>query len=129
MSGGPRARTGAARDGARAWYRGAMIVTLLVLVVAAVLEVGGDAAIRHALVRSAWPWAVLGAAGLVAYGVLVNANRTVAFNRLLGTYIVLFFVVSQLIGWAIFDERPSASLLAGGALIVAGGLVIQTGAP
>jgi drug/metabolite transporter superfamily protein YnfA len=98
-------------------------------VMAAVLEVGGDAAIRQGLLRSAWPWVVIGAAALVAYGVLVNTNRAVSFGRLMGTYIVLFFVVSQVIGWAVFGERLSPSLLAGGALIVAGGLVIQAGTP
>jgi small multidrug resistance family-3 protein len=106
-----------------------MIATLGVLVVAAVLEVGGDAAIRHGLTRPAWAWLAVGAAALVSYGVVVNTNRAVDFNRLMGTYIVVFFVVSQTIAWACFGERPSAPLLVGGALIVTGGFVIQTGAP
>ena len=49
--------------------------TLVILVLAAVLEVGGDAAIRHGLARSAWPIGLLGAAALVAYGFVINANR------------------------------------------------------
>jgi drug/metabolite transporter (DMT)-like permease len=69
----------------------------------------------------------LDAAALVAYGVLVNANRAGEFNRLMGTYIVVFFVVSQATAWACFGEHPSAPLLFGGALIE-GGFVIQTGA-
>ena len=45
----------------------------------------------------------------------------------MGTYIAVFFVVSQLIGMLAFGERPSARLLVGGALIVAGGIWIQLG--
>jgi drug/metabolite transporter (DMT)-like permease len=37
--------------------------------------------------------------------------------------------VSQAIAWAVFGDRPSTTLVLGGALIVAGGLVIQAGAP
>jgi len=106
-----------------------MIAFLGMLVVAAALEVGGDAAIRHGLARPAWAWLALGALALVAYGVVVNTNRAIDFNRLMGTYIVVFFVVSQTIAWTCFGERPATPLLIGGALIVAGGVVIQTAAP
>jgi small multidrug resistance family-3 protein len=106
-----------------------MLGMLTVLVAAAVLEIAGDAAIRHGLVRSAWPWLIAGSAALVTYGFTVNARRTIDFNRLMGGYIAVFFVVSQAIAWAAFGERPSAALVVGGALVVAGGLVIQAGAP
>jgi small multidrug resistance family-3 protein len=99
--------------------------TLVILVLAAVLEVGGDAAIRHGFVRSSWAAGLLGAAALVAYGVVINTNRSVDFGRLMGVYIVTFFLVSQAISGLAFGERPSLGLLVGGALIVAGGLVIQ----
>jgi drug/metabolite transporter superfamily protein YnfA len=105
-----------------------MIWTLAVLVAAAALEVGGDAAIRRGLLGPAWPLVVSGVVALAAYGLVVNTDRTIDFNRLMGTYIAVFFVVSQVLGWAVFGERPSAALLAGGALIIAGGLVIQAGA-
>jgi len=45
----------------------------------------------------------------------------------MGLYIAVFFVVSQVLSFVIFDERPGPTLLLGGALIVAGGLVIQSG--
>jgi len=70
-------------------------------------------------------WIVLGAGLLVAYGVFVNLNRTVDFSRLLGLYIVLFFVVSQLVGRVAFGEQATPGRLLGGALIVTGGAVIQ----
>ncbi len=106
-----------------------MVAPFVLLVLAALLEIGGDAAIRHGLGRSAWPWLLLGSVALVTYGFVVNARRAIEFNRLMGVYIAVFFVVSQVIGWAAFGEKPSAALLIGGGLIVAGGLVIQSGAP
>jgi small multidrug resistance family-3 protein len=106
-----------------------MIGTLVTLVAAAVLEVGGDAAMRHGLVRPAW-WSIgVGAVALATYGIVVNTSRTIDFNRLMGTYIVVFFLVSQALGWLLFGERPSVALLAGGALVVAGGVVMQVGTP
>ena len=102
---------------------------LPILALAAILEMGGDAAVRHGLVRWAWPWLLVGSAMLVAYGLAVNLNRSVDFGRLMGVYIMMLFLVSQAIGWAIFGERPSVTLIVGGILIVSGGLVIQAGTP
>ena len=97
------------------------------LVLAAVLEIVGDATIRYGLVRAASVWLLAGSALLVLYGFSVNVNRSVDFGRLMGVYIAVFFVVSQVVSWALFGERPSAARLIGGALIVAGGLVIHAG--
>ena len=104
-----------------------MTGAFVLLVVAAVLEVGGDAAVRRGLVESRATWLLLGAASLVAYGFAVNWSRSVDFGRLLGVYIAVFFVVSQAIAALAFGESPSRSLVVGGALIVAGGAVIQLG--
>jgi len=104
------------------------MATLPVLVLAALLEIGGDAAIRHGLVRSAWPWLTLGGTALVAYGLAVNANRALLFGQLMGLYIAVFFVVSQAIAVAVFGERLSLPLVTGGVLIVLGGIVVQLGA-
>src|SRR5262249_49687980 len=101
------------------------MLTLGALVVAAVVEVAGDAAIRRGFTGAPRGWIVLGAGLLVAYGVFVNLNRTVDFSRLLGLYIVLFFVVSQLVGRVAFGEQATPGRLLGGALIVTGGAVIQ----
>ena len=106
-----------------------MTTMLGVLVLAATLEVGGDAAFRYGLTRSAWPLLLLGAVALVAYGLLVNWDRNVEFNRLMGIYIAVFFVVSQAIAWFVFADSPSTTIVLGGLLIVAGGLVIQAGTP
>jgi drug/metabolite transporter superfamily protein YnfA len=96
------------------------------LVGAAALEVGGDAAMRAGLRGRAWAF-LLGAALLACYGLLVN-QPALPFNRLLGTYIAVFFVVSQLVAFAVFGERPTPHILAGGALVALGGIVVQLGA-
>ena len=101
--------------------------TLIALVAAAALEIAGDAAMRHGLLRLAPYWLVLGALTLATYGLVVNTNRLIDFGRLMGLYIAVFFVVSQVLSFAFFGERPSPSVLLGGALIVAGGVVIQLG--
>ena len=105
-----------------------MILGILpVLILAAAFEIGGVAAVRHGLVRASWAWLLAGAAALVAYGLTVNVYRRLDFGPLMGTYIAIFFVVSLAISTMLFGERPSAALLAGGFLIVAGAVVIQAG--
>lgn len=103
------------------------LATLGSLVVAAALESGGDALIRHGLVHASRWWLVLGALVLVVYGFAVNLNRLVDFSTLMGTYIAVFFVVSQLIA-VVMGERPSLMTLLGGAFIVMGGSIVQYGA-
>jgi len=98
-------------------------MTSLWLVAAALLEVGGDASMRIGLRGQAWGY-VVGTALLAAYGLLVNQPAW-QFGRLLGLYIVVFFLVSQILAWAIFGERPSWGLIVGGSLILVGGLIIQ----
>ena len=67
--------------------------------------------------------------GVVGYGFVVNTDRLIDFGRLMGLYIVVFFVVSQAVAFWAGGERPSPSLWLGGALIVLGGLVIHVGRP
>jgi drug/metabolite transporter superfamily protein YnfA len=103
------------------------VTTLMLLLAAAAVEAGGDAAIRVGIRRASGSgrvWAfVLGAGLLFAYGWTVNASDW-DFGRLLGLYVVFFFVVAQAISWAICGNLPSFSTLIGGALIIAGGIVI-----
>jgi small multidrug resistance family-3 protein len=104
-----------------------LVATAALLSVAAVLEALGDAAVRigmrgpTTLVQSGGYLA--GAAVLFAYGWLVNRPGW-DFGQLLGAYVAVFFCVAQLVNYFVFGARPSAPLLVGGALIVAGGLVI-----
>jgi drug/metabolite transporter superfamily protein YnfA len=104
-----------------------LITAYLLLLLAAVLEAGGDALVRVGLhspgigVRIAF--FVAGAVVLFAYGMAVNSPPW-DFGKLLGVYVTLFFVVAQVINLAFFHVRPDMSIYVGGALIVAGGLVI-----
>ena len=101
---------------------------LAILLAAAVLEAGGDALIRNGLQTSATATRLtsfaLGALVLFSYGYLVNKPAW-TFGRLLGVYVVFFFVVAQVISWLAFNQRPTALIAIGGALIAAGGVVMS----
>jgi small multidrug resistance family-3 protein len=100
-----------------------------VLLLAAVLEAGGDAVVRIGLKQEAgmrWQLFPVGALMLFVYGYLVNAPNW-DFGRLLGLYIVFFFVIAQLMSWLVFHQPPSRTTLAGGFLILAGGVVLGAG--
>ena len=100
---------------------------VLILMLAALLEAGGDALMRLGLRSEASAQRALlflaAAAVLFAYGWTVNRPLW-EFGKLLGLYVVFFFVVSQLTSWLAFRQPPSLQVLFGGALIVAGGAVI-----
>jgi small multidrug resistance family-3 protein len=105
-------------------------LSLLVLFVAALLEAGGDAIVRNGLKAptsfSRGMFFLLGALVLFAYGYVVNAPPW-DFGRLLGVYVVFFFIAAQLISLFVFHTRPSVATLIGGAFIVIGGLIISIG--
>jgi len=102
-------------------------VAYCLLLLAAVLEAGGDALVRLGLhaagAGTRIGMFVIGAVVLFAYGVAVNAPPW-DFGRLLGVYVTLFFLVAQVINLVVFGVRPDLPVLVGGALIVAGGLTI-----
>ena len=96
------------------------------LALCALLEAGGDALIRKGMAGGAGARLGLYAAGaavLFLYGWLVNRPPW-SFGSLLGVYVALFFVIAQGLAVAVFGEKPTPPILAGGALIVTGALVI-----
>ena len=99
-----------------------ILKALVTLVLAAALEVGGDALIRIGLEGATYSMAA-GAATLFAYGFLVNKSG-LDFNRLMGVYIAIFFVVSQVVAFVLFKQIPDDRIILGGGFIVAGGLLI-----
>jgi len=103
---------------------------LLVLLLAALLEAGGDALVRKGLHSSAAGPRVLfflaGAVVLFLYGWTVNTPPW-DFGRLLGLYVVFFFLCAQAISWLVFHQRPSAAVMIGGAFIAVGGIIISLG--
>lgn len=99
-----------------------IIRALSILVIAAALEVGGDALIRIGLQGTTYSLAA-GALTLFAYGFLVNKSG-LDFNRLMGIYIAIFFVVSQVISFFLFKQIPDDRIILGGGFIITGGLLI-----
>jgi len=61
---------------------------------------------------------------LSLYGWTVNSPPW-DFGKLLGLYVVFFFVIAQLISWIVFKQAPSTMVLLGGTLIIAGGVIIS----
>lgn len=101
---------------------------LAILLACAILEAGGDALARkgmHAASQTTrLAFYAAAAVVLFAYGWLVNRPPW-SFGSLLGIYVVLFFVVAQAISWIFFHEPPTTPIWVGGALVVAGGVVMS----
>ena len=97
--------------------------TLILLVLAAALEVGGDALIRGGLQRRGALLLLSGAATLVVYGFMVNMTK-LDFSRLMGIYIVIFFLVAQAVAVLVFREEIELPVMAGGGLVVLGGIIM-----
>jgi len=98
-----------------------------VLSLAAFLEVSGDACFQSGLYQATGAargmWFLAGVAVLASYGFFVNLPQW-DFGKLLGVYVVLFFVIAQMVAKIRFHQSPTTPILVGGALIVAGGLVM-----
>jgi hypothetical protein len=97
------------------------------LAVCALLEAGGDALVRKGMLADSMGRRValyiFAAVVLFSYGWLVNRPPW-SFGTLLGIYVVLFFVVAQILAFTVFGERMTPALAIGGLLIVSGGVVI-----
>ncbi len=100
----------------------------LLLLIAATLEVLGDAFFQSAVHRSSglsrWVFAAAGAGTLSLYGLVVNLPHW-EFGKLLGVYVVSFFLMAQIIAKVRFNQPTSLPTLVGGSMIMAGGLIIS----
>jgi small multidrug resistance family-3 protein len=98
-----------------------------VLTFAALLEALGDSFFQSGLYRSSGAtralYLILGTAVLALYGLTVNTPPW-DFGKLLGLYVVLFFVMAQILTKVRFHQSPTMPIYVGGMLIVLGGLVI-----
>jgi drug/metabolite transporter superfamily protein YnfA len=101
-------------------------VALIVMLVAAAFEVGGDALIRRGL-RGAGPLLVaVGFVVLGTYGIIVN-KLDLDFSKLLGAYVGFFAVVSICTGRFVFRDVIPTSTWIGLAVILAGSVIIHVG--
>ncbi len=99
----------------------------VVLALAALLEVSGDACFQSGLYQATGAakivWFLGGTLVLATYGLFVNLPQW-DFGKLLGVYVVLFFVIAQIVARVRFHQSPTMPILAGGAFIVIGGIII-----
>jgi small multidrug resistance family-3 protein len=97
------------------------------LTVAAFLEAFGDSLFQSGIYRSAGSarglFFVSGALVLALYGFTVNIPHW-DFGRLLGVYVVLFFLVAQILAKVRFHQSPTMPIYLGGSLITTGGIII-----
>jgi drug/metabolite transporter superfamily protein YnfA len=97
-----------------------------VMVVAALLEVMGDAIIRKGVRGAGIGLVALGFIVLGSYGVVVN-RIAVDFSKLLGAYVGVFAIVSVLFGRIVFQETIPRSTWLGLVVVLVGSSIIQFG--
>ncbi len=99
----------------------------LLLLIATTLEVSGDAVVRLAIYQhqglARAGLLVGGAMLLLGYGSFLN-TAPVSFERIVGLYIATLFIVWQIISFLAFRTVPGLPVWLGGALVIAGGLLI-----
>jgi hypothetical protein len=104
------------------------LIVFAFLVVATVAESFGDATIRIGLFERTGTARIftvfVGSILLLVYGMMLNITP-LPFSRIVGFYIATLFVVWQVVTFVTFRTVPNAPILAGGALIIAGGLVVS----
>jgi small multidrug resistance family-3 protein len=103
------------------------LVEVVVMLVAAALEVGGDALIRWGLRGRGALFVVIGFATIGAYGVVVNL-LPMDFSKLLATYVAFFAIVSVLFGRVFFNDAVPTTTWAGLFVILVGSAIVQFGA-
>lgn len=115
---------------------------VLLLVFAAILEASGDYIVGYGMGLKHWLYRyliiALGGVVLLVYGYTVNSAPW-DFSRLLGTYVVIFFICTQVIGF-LSTKKPTAGIdffytwqlpsglkFTGSLLIIIGGFIFAIG--
>jgi small multidrug resistance family-3 protein len=101
---------------------------LVFLLIATTLEVSGDALVRKGIYNfsgmARLGLFLAGAVLLFGYGFTLNL-APLEFGQVVGLYIATLFVVWQIINFIAFHKLPTLPILVGGALVIAGGLIIS----
>lgn len=98
----------------------------LIFIIAALLEVGGDAVVRKGLRGSNLSAIIAGCALLGFYGIVVNTVKW-DFSKLLGVYVAIFALISIVCGRFVFKENIPPATWIGLIVIVCGAMIIQFG--
>jgi hypothetical protein len=61
---------------------------------------------------------------LAGYSLFLNSSK-VDFGKLLGIYVVLFFLVAQIVAKLQFHQSPTKPIYVGGAFVLLGGLIMS----
>ncbi len=105
---------------------------LILLLIATALEAGGDALVRLAIYRHTGliraGLFLTGATLLLGYGSFLNV-APLNFERVVGLYIAMLFVVWQVVNIIAFRSFPTMPTLAGGALVITGGAIVSLWKP
>lgn len=102
------------------------VIEWLVMLAAALLEVGGDASIRLGLRGRGWLFVAAGFVVLGTYGVVVNL-LPMDFSKMLGGYVAVFALVSVAFGRLFFGETVPLSTWVGVAVMLVGSAIVQFG--
>ncbi|HEY1798748.1 MAG TPA: hypothetical protein VGG57_21735 [Stellaceae bacterium] len=98
------------------------------LIAATAFETTGDAIVRIGLFErtgAARAGILLGGGLLLfGYGAMLNL-APLPFARVAGLYIATLFAMWQITSFAVFRAVPTPPILVGGALIIAGGLIVS----
>lgn len=97
-----------------------------VFMLAAILEVGGDAIIRRGMRTGGLLMVALGFLILGSYGISVNLLKA-DFSRVLGAYVGVFAVTSVLAGKLLFGDQVPTTTWVGLAVVLGGSLIIHLG--
>lgn len=118
------------RKGAIGVSSTSVLQAIAFLIAATIFEVSGDAIVRIALHNHTSITAIriglflLGAVLVFGYATFLNL-APLEFREVVGLYIATLFIVWQVINFAFFRTLPNLPVLAGGALIVAGGAIVS----
>ena len=103
------------------------IPVVILLLIATVLEVSGDAVVRLAIYNHAGQVRlvlfVAGAALLLGYGTFLNL-APLEFGQVVGLYLATLFIVWQVINFLAVRAMPTVPIIVGGSLVIAGGAII-----
>jgi len=103
------------------------IPAVILLLVATILEVSGDAVVRTAIYNhtglARFGLFLGGAILLSGYGTFLNL-APLEFGQVVGLYLATLFVVWQVINFLAFRMLPTLPIIVGGLLVIAGGAII-----